>query len=347
MNRAIVRVWWLMSTEKDQQQQRAVSFRNQLAISLGAGHGSVEVQQNGHSEYITWGAQQQNYSFLRGVSHSLSASSIGVSGTRPTYQSDKLAYSKDGRTPRREDWAYALPLRDTKKASECGLDGNAMIDWWEQFLADGHNYKVISKTQNCDAVTVGALVAGGADCYAPPPWNLLYQGAYTLIQWVPKVDEGITTWNNNLSVARQLLTTPELTKRNMYLLSTSGVSQIPTVRQWKRISSVSFGSRKEQIAKIDKYLQQYWEADDQSAWTKEAKKRLALLKILHQVYLHMTLKPRSRRHEAVRELGIVCLRVVTETHDNMTRLYNDVHRSLAQSGSGAYEHVDRTFDLHL
>ena len=294
MGQAHIRVWWLL--------------KNRLvAKQLGAGHGSVELEgqaRNGSSrskEYITW-AQ-------------------GGSSNRYTYENDRRTYGQ-------EDWCCTIPLRDPHNALSCGLDGEAMQAWWNATKTQNPSYRLVSKTNNCDGVTVGALLAGGAASYASRPRNLLYdQGARRLMEWVSEVATSIHDWDGRLREAKETLQCPKLTVRRLMLRSQlrhkRGLDQLPTVAKWKELSYVRFGRRREQVAKIDEYLDDFWKASNRYSEGFEVAqyKRMALLRILHQVYLHITLKPHSNRHNAVVDLGVVTLKAVHEQH----RIWEDSH----------------------
>lgn len=282
MGQAHVRVWWLA--------------KNRLAKQLGAGHGSVELvgrTRNGSSsaEYITW--------------------ADGGNANRYSYANDVNTYGH-------EDWMHTIPLRDPNNALSCGLDGEAMQAWWNDIKTQNPSYRLVSKTNNCDGVTVGALLAGGAASYAPEPTKFLYyQGARTLMEWVSDVAASVNVWDSRLRQAKEVLQFPKLTKRNLRLRSQRGLDELPSVAEWKAMSYVRFGRRREQVAKIDQYLTDFWEAErtyTQGAFFVAYYKRMALLRILHQVYLHITLKPNSNRHNAVVDLGTVTLKAVHEQH---------------------------------
>ena len=322
MSEAIVRIWWFGSG----------TVGRTVAYSLGAGHGSVEVLRNKKaSTYITWAAREpRSKNWVSQSSHSSAATSlIGVSaGDQYNYDSDKRVYGS------KEHFACKIPIRDTRHdAIFCGLDGDAMCEWWRDQLQSGlGRYKLISKKSNCDAVTVRALLAGGADCYATPPKNIFYQGAWTLMEWVAQIRKNILSMNDGFKRARQLLLeagSARLANDRFSHVNSSCLAQqdnrtrIPTVAEWKHRSRVRIGSRHEQIAKIDSCLAEYWNASHQVAWYESQLKRNALVKILHQVYLHLTLKPNSNRRKAVIELGVTVLAAVMEQNQHFESAFNE------------------------
>ncbi len=295
---AIVRIWWFGSG-------------GNFFKSMGLGHGSVEVIDliQGQTKYMTWASSDDPTRNSGELSYSLA--------------SDKNAYGRNNK-PRDPDQTWSLPLRNPQDVLSCGLDGKHMIEWWRNFKASTTNYRLLSKEKNCDAVTVNALIAGGADSYAklPAPWFVM--SAAELNQWIPEVRQQIIRWQDHLDAARNLLQQKLqdnlLTSDNLSLHNALTGNNVPTVAEWKRKSSVRIGRRREQILHIDKLLDEYWRvgAGNLTPWQMNVKKRIILTRILHHVYLHLLKKPTSSRRDAVIYLGVLVINAMKH-HDQNAR----------------------------
>ena len=76
-----------------------------------------------------------------------------------------------------------------------------------------------------------------------------------------------------------------------------------TPEAWRQASAVSVGRRKEQVARIDQLLQQYWARGEWNRYTADSKES-DLEEILVQIQDHILQKPQSDRREAILQLGV-------------------------------------------
>lgn len=214
----IVRIWW---------------FKSWVAYeTLGAGHGSVEFNRP-RAAYITWLGSDMWDQIIAGTWD---------------YANDLNHFGGNYEEIR-------IPLRD--RETHCGLSADAMLEWWDARKRDAPWYWMISKTRNCDATVVLALIAGGAEAYVPSPTNIVYQGAASLLRWAKDLRARMLNLEKLIAGAANVVQAAVL--GGGWLPNNTGafMPEIWSVSEWKKRSSVTLGMRREQVAAIDVLLAQY------------------------------------------------------------------------------------------
>ncbi len=156
-------------------------------------------------------------------------------------------------------------------------------------------YAFFSARYNCTGCVWEALKAGGLGYYHGISDSTFIQGAAGLLEAVNKAKADLDQLNNlQHSIAVKMA---ELESKYP-----DAPQNIPSLAQWKKASdqNVSFraiASRKEQVAALDKLIDDYPNA------RKDVVKFLMLLRMQGEIYSHVTTKPNSDRKVAVQRLG--------------------------------------------
>jgi hypothetical protein len=226
---------------------------------------------------------------------------------------------------KRPDHVVELPAFDDRAPREMttlGLCESNVQDWWRLYSEKklGYNqyrYKMVSKTNNCAAVVMAALVAGGCDLYLKHDKVFMYYSPTDILNYVNRLRIKINELNtkaqliNATMLSNHRKMTPE-TRSKFGSLNPDGALDIWTVDEWRRASAVTVGRRKEQIAHIDEMITQYWGLGSDWTDTNATMKTLQLAGILQEVQSHIIEKPNSDRREAVLKLGSQCIMVLRE-----------------------------------
>jgi hypothetical protein len=231
---------------------------------FGAGHGAVKV--DAPKCYVTW---------LRDAVRSDNPGwSAGWEKGHDDIEFGDVAHT------------VALPLLD--RQHRFGLSGNAISDWWTRRREQDPHYHLLSRRHNCDGTVVEALLAGGAEGYAPPPNNLVYQGSATLLKWARALSDGITKATNAFSAGARLPPKPDARLKG----------ELWNLADWKTLSAAgALAVRRQQILEIDRLLAQYHQAHH------NGRQRFRILcGILIQAASHLVNKPHSPRRDAVLQL---------------------------------------------
>jgi hypothetical protein len=202
-----------------------------------------------------------------------------------------------------------------------GVRVNRMVKFWKKLMEldpgdPARCYSLLSTHQNCDAVVVDALLAGGLGWYEPPPGNLVYQDGRTLLHWVQKAARRITEMN---AQHREIMGTLEVEK--WADPSFEPDRTVPTYQEWKKESEKGiawYGQRKMQIAFIDDHLKEYWRARAKNP-PDEGAMMWRLFNILWYACEHRKHKPKSDRREAVVSL-------VTRAHCALEDMFKALDR---------------------
>jgi hypothetical protein len=186
-----------------------------------------------------------------------------------------------------------------------GVRVNRMVKFWKKLMEldpgdPARCYSLLSTHKNCDAVVVDALLAGGLGWYEPPPGNLVYQDARTLLHWVQKAARRITEMNKQHREIMGMLEAEKWADPDFEPDRT-----VPTYEEWKKESEKGiawYGQRKMQIAFIDDHLKEYWRARRKNP-PDEGAMMWRLFNILWYACEHRKQKPKSDRREAVMSLA--------------------------------------------
>ncbi len=265
-----VRIWW---------------FR--YSGLLGGGHGSVEVPASTgrhRAAYITWNGEQ------------------GF-GCSPALGDDQRTY---GTTPSQ---TFHAPLRNSDDPESCGLDGDAMVTWFNGRLNGDlgpRHYSLLSRRHNCDGVSIHSLIEGGGGVYAEPPFSRMWHDAYQLRSFIRQIVNGVTSAETAIANRRT-----SLRGLDDGTYARTGLRSIPTLENWRTQTSTLRGNRGTQVGRIDQLLEQYHQTSSTQR-NGPALRAKILKRILHAVYVHHALKPNSRRRQAVDDLGRIVIEALRE-----------------------------------
>lgn len=235
-----------------------------------------------------------------------------------------------GQIFKQPDLMCEIPAIDTTGGTRLGLDVERIYHWWMGFDAGsaGLNlqaragvpgaravpWKRVSTSRNCCSVVYRALTIGGASYYRSKWFKSVYLTPKEVFSYTEKLADTIAELNrSNGAIAQSMAELGAKLKG----LTVSGVNvELPTFAEWIAMSKVKAGlltgkaSRKEQIALIDRALQDYHEAGpwpgdddyDEDAIYWRDKKAASLCLIIGQASTHAALKPKSDRRHAVAAL---------------------------------------------
>ncbi|HEY7311276.1 MAG TPA: hypothetical protein VH643_18080, partial [Gemmataceae bacterium] len=191
-----------------------------------------------------------------------------------------------------------------KEGLRYGVDVERIKNFWLKRQSTVTNYTFLSKTENCTGCVVGALQAGGLDDYFVRPQNKVVQDVTSLFNWAKAAKKRIKLANRRemfVDVLMQQLTT----KHALWIVQKGEgvIRTIPSLEEWKKESdkNVRFSTiarRRDQIALLDKLIQDYHKATDMDTQFE------CVVKMRCQIYHHVTTKSTSDRREAVERLGV-------------------------------------------
>lgn len=223
-----------------------------------------------------------------------------------------------------------IPAIDAMGGTQLGLDVERIYHWWMGFDAGsaGVNaqaragvpgaravpWKKVSTSRNCCSVVYRALTIGGASYYRSKWFKSVYLTPPEVFAYAEKLADTIDELNRtNGAIARSMA---ELGAKLKGLTVSGANVELPSYAEWIAMSKVKVGlltgkaSRKEQIALIDRALQDYHEAGpwpgdddyDEDAIYWRDKKAASLCLIIAQASTHAAIKPKSDRRHAVAAL---------------------------------------------
>ncbi len=266
---ALVRIWWF--------------YDDRIRRGLGFGHGSIEIPLP--KTYITWGPEEAGEWYEAGVAKQRNQA-LGVGIAAYGVDNDNMVYG------RACDETIPLPMRGGDNL--CGLDADAIVQWWTQVTNNPNMpYRLLSKQYNCDALVVEALKQGGAEGYVKAPGVWIARGAASLKSWVADLRVRIELMNSLIRRADDLL------RRAIPEPWVPG-TPLWTSQRWRTESKVIVGRRTEQVAAIDVLLPKYETAVMAGNLNEQ---RAALFDVLANVLQHLEQKPTSDRRQAVARLG--------------------------------------------
>jgi hypothetical protein len=197
-----------------------------------------------------------------------------------------------------------------------GLCESNLKKWWEirsdsngnsssRGVRPYYRFKLISKKYNCASVVTAALMASGCGLFLKPSKPLFAISPVDVLNYARKLQRKIVGINTQLTmIQNQNLAEFRKFRQDRYQTNALINNDIWTFEDWRQASAVSgIARRKEQVARIDQLIQQYWALghwNDHSKVTKEA----LLEEILIQIQDHILQKPQSDRRVAVLKLGV-------------------------------------------
>ena len=235
-----------------------------------------------------------------------------------------------GQIYKQPDLMCEIPAIDATGGTRLGLDVERIYHWWmgfdvasktlnaqakaQQVGARVIPWKKVSTSRNCCSVVYRALTIGGASYYRSKWRKSVYLTPPEVYDYVERLAETIAELNRtNGAIARSMT---ELGAKLKGLTISGANVELPTFAEWIAMSKVKAGiltgkaSRKEQIAVIDRLLQDYHEAGpwpgdddyDEDAIYRRDNKAASLCLIIGQASTHAALKPKSDRRHAVAAL---------------------------------------------
>ena len=197
-----------------------------------------------------------------------------------------------------------------------GLCETNLKSWWDirsdvsgNSAARGvrpyYRFKLISKKYNCASVVTAALLASGCGLFVKPSKPLFAISPVDVLDYARKLQRKIIGINVRLATIQgQNLADFRKFRQDRYQTNALSDNDIWTFEAWRQASAVSgIARRKEQVARIDQLIQQYWARGAWSRYTSADKESL-LEEILVQIQDHILQKPQSDRRVAVLKLGV-------------------------------------------
>lgn len=197
-----------------------------------------------------------------------------------------------------------------------GLCESNLKSWWEirsdvngnsasRGVRPYYRFKLISKKYNCASVVTAALLASGCGLFLKPSKPLFAISPVDVLEYARKLQRKIIGINTRLTMIQdQNLAEFRKFRQDRYQTNALINNDIWTFEDWRQASAVSgIARRKEQVARIDQLIQQYWARGTWSRYTKVEKEAL-LEEILIQIQDHILQKPQSDRRVAVLKLGV-------------------------------------------
>ena len=204
-----------------------------------------------------------------------------------------------------------------------GLNELAVNTWFEGFLREYHGqwrgtYKFVSKTRNCASVVLRAMKAGNATFFAEPPRAWFWRSPAGVYAYAENLVQGIQrmTVNRDAYEAAKHQWQGEH-RQELYAHPPGADVELPSVAQWKADSRVAggfstgFARRKEQVANIDRLLQQYHAMPGWGAEAADDQRVRQLGLIFDECGSYMREKQGNRRFDAVLRLAQRILQVVS------------------------------------
>jgi len=235
-----------------------------------------------------------------------------------------------GQIFRNPDDICEIPAIDATGGTRLGLDVERIYHWWMGFATRSRSmnsaaqageegaraipWKKVSTSRNCCSVVYRALTIGGASYYRSKWFKSVYLTPSEVFSYAERLRDTIGELNRNNGAIAQ--STAELGAKLKGLTVSGANVELPTVAEWIAMSKVKAGlltgkaSRKEQIALIDRALQDYhmagrWPGDDdfdEDAIEQRDAKAANLCIIISEASKHAALKPKSDRRHAVAAL---------------------------------------------
>ncbi|MFM7128864.1 MAG: hypothetical protein ACKO0V_05850 [bacterium] len=151
-----------------------------------------------------------------------------------------------------------------------GLCETNLKSWWDlrsdpkgnsqsRGVRPYYRFKLISKKYNCASVVMAALLSSGCGLFIKPSKPLFAISPVDVLNYARKLQRKLTQINATLqTVQDQALADYQNFRQTRYVDSALVNGDIWTCEAWRQASAVSVGRRKEQVARIDQLLQQYW-----------------------------------------------------------------------------------------
>lgn len=190
-----------------------------------------------------------------------------------------------------------------------GIYPEPILSWWDAMMLLPPNdprrlFKVGSTEQNCVSTVMKALCRGGLGGFVAPPKNWIYNDVCWLNSWLDQARSKISEMQQDFD--RVHPAARDLSQGHVREMDPI----IPTVSDWRTMSdknirrtfgSWGYASRTGPIAAIDQLLSVY---HGQRKLNNQAKhiQNVCLQQIFYQCLKHSTDKPKSDRHDAIRQL---------------------------------------------
>jgi len=217
-----------------------------------------------------------------------------------------------------------IPAIDLNK-NVLGLDVERMHTWClsfrigENILSDEKNsplpYEKVSVDRNCSGMVLQGLRIGGASYYSSKKFKTFFVTPKEVFWYAFRLVETINDLNKKNAGVQ--MSTAEWSKKMRGLTVSGPLAELPTVAEWKAMSKVAIGARKEQILNIDRalatYCQHKWPDDNdfsEASRLVREEKAASLCIIFREAAEHAALKPTSGRKHAVAAILSLCWQVI-------------------------------------
>lgn len=294
--------------------------------TLGKAHASMEVESQSFGEqYVTWLSSRTDEAHAsvgfkkiiykeqeiernrRGLFQAGGLDTESAINRKMDINSELQSYRAPLFTHRETD----IPvMKHDETEFKFGVDPTMIAIWWDAKLslppgAASRKYSYYSTELNCVSIVMEGLLYGGLGNYARFPNNWMCNTAIDLNAWVLRATTEINRLNNQ---SRDPVIYSRLYQKAVLFSFTN--LDLPELRQWKSESNEKvynpFARRTEQIANIDKLIQEYHAIPPES---NPMRKECLLLQIFNNGMIHMTNKPKSDRATAVHDIACNALGV--------------------------------------
>jgi hypothetical protein len=159
------------------------------------------------------------------------------------------------------------------------------------------------------------LRIGGASYYSSKKFKTFFVTPKEVFWYGFRLVETINDLNKKNAGVQ--MSTAEWSKKMRGLTVSGPLAELPTVAEWKAMSKVAIGARKEQILNIDRALATYclhkWPDDNdfsEASRLVRDEKAASLCTIFREAAEHAALKPTSGRKHAVAAILNLCMEVL-------------------------------------
>jgi hypothetical protein len=213
--------------------------------------------------YISWWPFGPNDSFWEDMRREINSNAAQMLASHPEKARPGQVKTPGGQWGYEPETVVNLPALGAANRY-WGLSPCHMWQWFEDFKDNPDNeYNIVSATQNCSGVAVGALVAGGGEAFAPAPKARVYMLPNEVKAWAINLQAELVRLNkNSLVLECQLI--PEYRKT----LSRGQPRKYPEERtdlwsldEWKTHTHLKIGVRTGAVGDIDGLLPKYHACD--------------------------------------------------------------------------------------
>lgn len=252
-NEALVYVWRLTAGRTGHAALKLKSPGLSNPSAGGKNHCYVSWWPNGNGKVTGWRAGQAHRTYQQDRREELkeeTRNALARGGFQPRGL-QKFATAHQGPRSDPNGWGQSAESKVYlpglgSKGIVFGLDIGAMVRWWNLFESQRADFHILQL--NCSRVVAMCLLAGGAGQVCKPPVRALNLWTPNVVEsWAKKLEAAYATRNKAMEEIGVLKLPP--TDRAPNLLDPA---------TWKKETTLGmFSTRRDQVLKIDKWLQQY------------------------------------------------------------------------------------------